>query len=70
MRHRDRPAVVQASVQTCWIGGQGLIASLCDECRPAAAGNGQGVVDIMEERRQRVAAMKPPLQMLLEGQKS
>lgn len=69
MRHRDRPGVIQASVGTCWIPGQGLIASLCEECRPAATGNGQGVVDIMEERRQRVAAMKPPLQMLLGGQK-
>lgn len=69
MRHRDRAAVIQASVETCWIPSVGLIASLCDECRPAATGNGQGVVDILEERRQRVAAMKPPLQMLLESHK-
>lgn len=69
MRHLDRPAVIQAIVDTCWIPSQGLIVSLCDECRPAATGNGQGVVDIMEERRQRVAAMKSPLQMLTGGQK-
>lgn len=69
MRHRDRPGVIQASVATCWIPGQGLVASLCEECRGAASGNGQGVVEIMEERRQRVAAMKPPLQMLMESQK-
>jgi hypothetical protein len=69
MRHRDRPAVIQAGVDTCWIRGQGLIASLCEECRPAATGNGQGVVDIMEERRRKVAAMKSPLAMILEGKK-
>lgn len=69
MRHRDRPAVIQVGVDTCWIRGQGLIASLCEECRPAATGNGQGVVDIMEERRRKVAAMKSPLAMILEGQK-
>jgi hypothetical protein len=69
MRHRDRPAVIQAGVDTCWIPGLGLIASLCEECRPAATGNGQGVVDIMEERRRKVAAMKSPLAMILEGQK-
>ena len=70
VRHRDRAGVIQAHVDTCWIPSLGLIASLCDECRPAAAGNGQGVVDIMEERRRRVAAMKKsPLQMILEGGK-
>ena len=70
MRHRDRPGVIQVGVDTCWIPGQGLIASLCDECRPAATGNGQGVVDIMEERRRQVAARKKsPLQMILEGDK-
>lgn len=57
MRHRDRLGVIQASVETCWIPGQGLIASLCEECRPAATGNGQGVVEIMEERRRKVAAI-------------
>jgi hypothetical protein len=69
MRHRQRPGVIQASVSTCWIPGQGLIASLCEECRGAATSNGQGVVDIMEERRLRVAAMRSPLAMILEGQK-
>lgn len=70
MRHRDRPGVIQASVETCWIPGLGLIASLCDECRPAATGDGQGVVDILEERRRQVMAMKTsPLQMILEGGK-
>lgn len=70
MRHRGRPAVIQASVATCWIPGQGLIASLCEECRPAATGNGQGIVDIMEERRRQVAAMKKsPLQMIMDGGK-
>lgn len=70
MRHRDRHGVIQASVQTCWIPSVGLIASLCEECRPAATGNGQGVVEILEERRRQVAAMKKsPLQTILEGGK-
>lgn len=53
-RHRDRPSVLRAEAKTCWIPFLGSFCGLCAECAPAASGNGQGIVDIVEERRARV----------------
>lgn len=55
-RHRDRKGVLQASAATCWIGGQGLIVSLCSEC--AEGVTAARVVEIVDERRAWAAARK------------
>lgn len=55
-RHRDRKAVLQAYVATCWIPGEGGIASLCDECAEGVSAD--DVIEVLEERRAQVAARK------------
>jgi hypothetical protein len=55
-RHRDRKAALQASAATCWIGGQGVIVSLCGEC--AEGVTAVRVVEIVDERRGHVAASR------------
>jgi len=59
MRHRDRPSRMRASVATCWIPMLNDSCGLCQECSVHATGNGQGIVDMMEERRAYVAALPP-----------
>jgi hypothetical protein len=68
MRHRDRPSVLRASAGTSWITFLGDHCGLCEECRPAATGNGQGIVDIMEERRAYVASLPPVSERLAQSQ--
>lgn len=57
MRHRQAKSVLRVSVATCWIPMLGEHCGLCEECRSAATGNGQGVIDIMDERRAAVTKM-------------
>lgn len=55
-RHRNQKAVLQASAATCWIGGQGVIVSVCNECADGITA--ARVVEIVDERRAWVAARK------------
>lgn len=59
MRHRDRKSIVRASVATCWIPMLIDSCGLCRECSVHATDNGQGILDIMAERRAYVASLPP-----------
>lgn len=59
LRHRDRQAVTRAVVARCWIPMLSDTCGLCQECSKHATGNGQGVLDILDERRAYVASLPP-----------
>lgn len=59
LRHRDRKSVMRATVAACWVPMLVDSCGLCQECSVHATGNGQGILDMIEERRAYVASLPP-----------